>query len=153
MSSAFQVPAFVRASLLGILLFGVVGMIVELVFLKHTEGVLEILPIGLMGAALLVVIWDALRRSTASRAILMAAMVGFIVTGLAGVWVHYDANLGFERESNPGATAEEVYRKAVTGATPTLAPGAMVELGLVGVLFALLQPTSEAGAASKGRKK
>jgi hypothetical protein len=144
----------VRASLLGIVLFGLVGMIVELVFLRHTEGALEILPIALMLAALAVLIWNALRKTEVSRGILLTIMAGLVVSGLVGVWLHYDANVGYERDSNPGAATEEVYRKAVMGATPTLAPGAMIELGLIGMLFALLRPTTtEAQRASKGVKE
>jgi hypothetical protein len=151
MTTASQASTFIRASLLGILLFGLVGLIVELVFLRHTEGILELVPIWLMAASLVVVLWDAVRRSSVSRGLLLAMMIGFVVVGIAGTWLHYRANVGFERESNPGATTGEVYKKAVMGATPTLAPGALVELGLVGLLFALLQPVGTgARVASKG---
>jgi hypothetical protein len=154
MSSATQVPPFVRASLLGIVLFGLVGLIIELVFLKHTDGSLELLPIWLMVGALAVVIWDGIRRSAASRGMVALVMAAFVVTGLAGVILHYRANVGYEQDSNPGEGKNEVYKKAVMGATPTLAPGAMVELGLVGLLFALLQPTpTEARVASKGNER
>jgi hypothetical protein len=151
MSSATQVSPLVRCCVLGILVFGLLGMIVELVLLKHTDGPSELIPIWLLAGSLVVVVWDAVARSAASRWFLLATMSAFLVAGLAGVWLHYRANVGYERDSNPGAPTGEVYQKAVRGATPTLAPGAMVELGLVGLLFALLQPTTaQARPGSKG---
>jgi hypothetical protein len=150
--STAKALAAVRASLLGILLFGLVGMIVELVLLRHTEGLLELSPIVLLALAVLVVTWDSFSGSRLSRVVLLTTMVGFLASGLAGVWLHYHANLGYERDSNPGASTSEVYRKAVMGSTPTLAPGAMLELGLVGLLLALLPPTPKGAVeASKGR--
>src|SRR5688572_32403949 len=109
MSSAAPIPTFVRASLLGILLFGILGLIIELFFLRHTEGTLELLPIWIMAASLVVVLWDAVRRSRASRGILVTLMAAFVVVGLAGVGLHYLSNIEYEREANPGATTGEVY--------------------------------------------
>lgn len=126
--------SLVHRGLLWVLLVGLVGLEVELFLLKHTDGVWQIVPLVLLGAGLLMVAWYATNRSTLSARALQGAMWLYIASGAAGTVLHFKGNVVYEQESNPGLTGRELYRSAVQGSTPTLAPGAMIQLGLVGLI-------------------
>jgi hypothetical protein len=67
-------------------------------------------------------------------------MCAFIVSGIAGVGLHYDGNVEFERELHPKDTGVTFLRHTVAGATPVLAPGSMVLLGLIGIAHTYRHP-------------
>src|SRR6185436_13757693 len=129
-----------RIALLAILLIGLAGIEVELVLIKHTEGIWELTPILLVGLAILIVAWCAWRPTPIGLRATQAMMVLFLLNGIAGVFIHFRANVSWERESNPSLGGSELYMKALMGATPLLAPGTMVQLGLVGLAFAFRHP-------------
>jgi hypothetical protein len=132
--------AVYRKAVLAILTIGLVGTALELLLLAHTEGVLQLLPLALIGVSLPALVLAALQANAVSIRLFQGVMVLFVACGVAGVYLHYRANLGYEQESNPGAAAKELYRVALMGATPALAPGTMVQLGLLGFLFAFRHP-------------
>lgn len=131
---------FVRRALLAILALGLVGTEVELFLLKHTEGFWQWVPIVAVGVALGVVVWCAIRPATASLRTLQLMMGTFLLAGVIGVVQHFLGNVTYEKESNPGLAGLELYRGSAMGATPLLAPGIMLQLGLVGLLFAFRHP-------------
>jgi hypothetical protein len=53
-----------------------------------------------------------------------------------GTFLHYRGNVEFELELTPGIRGLALFREAITGATPALAPGAMIVVGLVGLAYA-----------------
>lgn len=126
----------VHRGLVWLLLFGLAGLEVELVLLRHTDGVWQLLPLVLMGATLLVMVWYMRSRMRAAVRVLQGAMWLFIASGVAGTVLHYQGNVVYESESNPGLAGRELYQAAVQGSTPTLAPGAMIQLGLLGLIVA-----------------
>ena len=122
-----------RRLLLGILLFGMAGTLVELVLLEHTEKAWQLVPLALLALGLPTTaahLWMQ-RRSTLLA--LRTCMASFVVAGFLGLYWHYSGNVEFEREMYPSLDGIELVWQALTGATPTLAPGAMVLLGLVGL--------------------
>lgn len=137
-----------RRALLVVLVIGLVGTEIELFLLKHTEGFWQKVPIVLIGLTILVAIWCAVRPGVASIRTLQGVMALFLIAGAVGVIQHFLGNVTSERDSNPGLTTAELYKAAVMGATPLLAPGIMLQLGLVGLLYAFrhpaLAPTDEA---------
>jgi hypothetical protein len=70
-------------------------------------------------------------------------MTLFVLAGILGIFLHYQGNVEFELEQNPGASRWALFREAVQGATPALAPGVMVQLGLLGLLYAFLTSTAK----------
>jgi hypothetical protein len=70
-------------------------------------------------------------------------MVGILLTGTAGLYFHLAGNLEFARETYPGMKGMALLREAAMGATPTLAPGAMIQLGLVGLAYTFRHPALE----------
>ena len=67
-------------------------------------------------------------------------MFAFVLVGLLGVWFHLTGNREFELEMDPGASGPSLAWEALRGATPTLAPSAMIFLGLLGLMAAWRHP-------------
>jgi hypothetical protein len=135
----------IRKLLLVALCIGVLGTIAELVLLRHIDEVAQWLPVGALTAAIPILIWHGASPGNASVRTLQSLMVVFIILGVAGVGLHYNGNLEFERELHPAEHGWEFLRKTVAGATPVLAPGSMVLLGLIGLAHAYRHPSIDGG--------
>ena len=138
----------VHSALWWVLVLGLVGLEIELLLLKHTDGIWQIIPLVLLGAGLLLAPWYYRSRSAGAVVGLWGVMAVFIASGVAGTVLHYQGNVVYEQESNPGLTGRELYQAAVQGSTPTLAPGAMIQLGLLGLVVAFCG--SRLGRANTG---
>ena len=130
----------IRALLLALLFVGMVGMGSELVLLGHYEDTVQLLPLLLLVAGLVVVLWQAVRPGAASVRVLRFVMGLFVASGLIGVGYHYTGNAEFERELYPSMETITLFREALSGATPTLAPGSMMLLGFMGLIYAHRHP-------------
>lgn len=126
----------IRRYLLAILALGTVGAGIELLLLGHVEGIAQIAPLLLLGAAILVIGWHATTRGAASTVALQVTMAMFVASGAIGIALHYQGNVEFEREMYPSIAGLELVTKTLTGATPVLVPGTMTLLGLVGLMAA-----------------
>ena len=129
-----------RRLLLLTLLLGLLGTLAELFLLAHTEGAWQLSPMLLSGLALGSLAWHGIAGSRGSLIAVRGAMLLLLVCGTIGVWLHLGANLDWERESNPSLGGLELFRAALAGAMPVLAPGSMVPLALVGFAFTLCHP-------------
>ena len=129
-----------RMVLLAILVTGLVGTGAELLLLEHFDGWEQWIPLALMAVALLGVIWHGTTRSGASVRMVRAVMVSFVIAGIAGVLLHYRGNAEFELEMEPALTGWALFKAAMMGATPSLAPGAMAQLGLIGLMWCWRHP-------------
>jgi hypothetical protein len=137
--------ASIRNLLLGALVIGVMGTIGELILLRHIDEPAQWIPVVALVLALPVLIWHASSPSAATVRVLQALMALFLVLGVVGVGLHYDGNVEFERELHPSERGWEFLRKTVAGATPVLAPGSLVLLGLVGLAHAYRHPSLDGG--------
>lgn len=135
-----SVGGTIRKALVAILIFGLFGTEVELFLLKHTDGFWQLVPVVLVGATLVLAIWAAVRPGPASLNALRVVSGIFLIVGLVGVYQHFTGNIGYEQESNPGLGGAELYKAALMGTTPLLAPGVMLQLGLIGLLFTYRHP-------------
>lgn len=132
----------VRTWLLATFVLAALGTASELLLLEHMEEAVQWVPLGLIAAALLVLAWHGLSASRASVRAFQAVMLLFAAGGALGVTLHLRGNLEFERELHPEAATVELFRGAMMGATPALAPGTMVLLGSIGLLFAYRHPAA-----------
>ena len=130
----------IRLALLVILALGIPGSALELLLLKHTDGPWQLLPLFLLAASALVLAWIALAPSLVGLRLWRLLMVLFVVSGLVGVLLHYRGNVEWELERMPGTGGWDLFRRAIMGATPSLAPGTMLQLGLVGLLYTYRHP-------------
>jgi len=137
--------ASIRTLLLAALAVGVIGTTGELILLRHIDKPAQWIPLVFLVAAVPVLIWHASSPGVASVRTLQALMLTFIGLGVVGVGLHYDGNVEFERELNPSERGWTFIRKTVAGATPVLAPGSMVLLGLVGLAHAYRHPSADGG--------
>lgn len=129
-----------RQALLWILIFGNVGLGVELVLLKHTDGVWQWVPLVLCALTVAACGWCAVAPGRLALRTLQGLMVLCIISGGVGVAQHFLGNMVYASESNPSLAGKELYIEAIVGSTPALAPGAMAQLGLIGLVFAFRHP-------------
>jgi len=133
-------PGILRRFLLALLVFGMVGTVAELFLLGHTESVSQWIPIVLLGIGLLTAIALAARPGALTVRALQATMLAFVASGLAGLYLHYRGNAEFELEMRPALHGFELFRESLGGATPSLAPGTMVQFGLLGLALTFRHP-------------
>lgn len=119
-------------------LFGSLGTGTELVLMEHTEGVWQNVPLVLIAIAFCGLGLLASRRGTPQLRVFQVVMLLFVVSGAAGILLHYKGNVEFERELNPDASGLELFRESMKGATPALAPGTMMLLGALGFGYVYL---------------
>ena len=137
--------ASIRTLLLGALAVGVIGTTGELILLRHIDKPPQWIPLVALVAAVPILVWHTSSPSTASVRTLQGLMLVFVALGVLGVGLHYNGNVEFERELNPSERGWMFLRKTVAGATPVLAPGSMVLLGLVGLAHAYRHPSADGG--------
>lgn len=129
-----------RRLLLALLVLSLVGTGIELLLLGHTEDFWQWSPLILIAASLVVLGW---LLAAPRRAILRAwqAAMGLLgLSGAVGTYLHYRGNVEFELEMMPGLGGLPLFREAMTGATPALAPGVMIQLGLLGLAYTFRHP-------------
>lgn len=130
----------VRRILLVALVLGLIGVGIELLLLEHFEDVAQRVPLALIAVALLVLVWHAIdRRSTPVRALQLLMLV-FMAAGAIGLTLHYQGNVEFELELQPGASGFHLFWESMKGATPVLAPGTMALLGAIGLTYTYRHP-------------
>jgi hypothetical protein len=135
----------IRKALLALMFVGFVGTAVELLLLKHTEEWWQLIPIVLLALGAAVIGWVAAAKSRQSVIALRALMALFVVSGGIGLVQHFRGNIRDAAESNPSLAGTELYREAIMGTTPALAPGTMIQFGLLGLVFTLRHPTLRGG--------
>jgi hypothetical protein len=133
-------PSALRAFLLVALLLSLAGTLAELLLLEHFEDAWQWAPIALLAAALLTMGWHALERGPVSLNVLRVLMVLCVASGLVGVLLHYRGNVEFELEMYPDLSGWKLFKDAMMGATPALAPGAMLQIGLIGLAWTFRHP-------------
>lgn len=138
--------ALTRRILLIILITGLLGTGMELLLMGHTEGLSQLIPLLLIGISLLTLGWYAIGRSAWSLRVFQLIMLSSALSGVAGSLLHYRGNVEFEIERTPGLTGFDLFKEAMRGATPALAPGTMILLGALGLLYTLRHPAFRAAS-------
>jgi len=140
--------AALRTALLALFILGSVGTTAELLLLGHTEDTWQLVPLVLMGSGLMLVGWYVLTRSATSLKSFRVLMLLFVVAGCIGILLHYRGNMEFELEMYPSMHGMELFRETMTGAFPALAPGAMIQFGLLGLAWTYRHPALGLPAAT-----
>lgn len=126
-----------RRFLLFVFLVGTVGAAADLFLLEHFEDKPQLIPLALLGLAVIVLVWHVINRGRASVRVLQIVMVLFVIAGLTGLVLHYQGSAEFQLEVNPDLSGMELFLKAIRAkAPPALGPGAMINLGLLGLAYA-----------------
>jgi branched-subunit amino acid transport protein len=129
-----------RRALLALVFIGAGGLVLELLLLEHFESVLQFIPLVLLAAVLVSATLLARRPSVQTIQLFRAVMALCVVAGVVGVFLHYRGNVEFELERQPLRHGLDLFWKAIRGATPALAPGALSQLGLLGLVYTFRHP-------------
>jgi hypothetical protein len=123
--------------LLAIVLFSSGGTLTELFLLEHTEEFYQLIPVILLGITFLATIGMLLKPGKGMVTTYRIIMALCLVSALVGIFLHYQANVEFVLERHPKYAGMTLFKEAVMGALPALAPGAMAQMSLIGLLATL----------------
>ena len=134
---------FIRRLLLASLSAGIAGTAAELILLGHVDSAAQWIPVVALVATVPVLAWHAARPGPLTVRLIRLIMCAYIVCGVVGVGLHYYGNVEFERELHPKDAGLMFLRHTIAGATPVLAPGSMVLLGLLGIAHTFRHPAAQ----------
>lgn len=137
--------ASLRQLLLALVFIGIVGLEVELALLRHAESFTQWIPHVTLMIGLVSTIAVYVRPRPTTLRTFQAVMLTFLVVGAVGVYLHLQGNVEFALERDPSLTGPRLIWKALRGASPALAPGALAQLGLLGLLYGYKHPPLAAG--------
>jgi hypothetical protein len=137
-----------RQLVFALIVFGMLGLLVELVLLEHYEDWQQWIPLGLLAVGLIDTAILFRRTTAGSLRFFRGLMVVFVVTGGLGLYFHLTGNMEFALERDATLTGVRLLLKSVHGGTPILAPGALTQLGLLGLAYAFRHPASRGAAAT-----
>ncbi len=129
-----------RRLVLIVLIIGIAGVGFELMLLAHTEDNWQRIPLVLLVIALPVAGWLLVSPRFYIVRGFQFLMVLFVLSGFVGQWLHFSGNMDFEMEMYPSREGLELVWEALGGAYPSLAPGTMTLLGLLGMIACLGHP-------------
>ncbi len=125
-----------RRFLLAIFLIGVAGISAELWLMGHYEDFYQQIPLALCVLSLATLAAVRLRPGRGTVTLFRVVMACFILSGMIGAILHFQVNMEFQLEMDPSLQGVSLYRKAILAKTPpALAPGAMIQLGLIGLAY------------------
>lgn len=134
-----------RPFVLLVLVIGLVGTLAELLLLGHYEDRWQFAPLALGAGVLVALLWYAATRAVEPVRVGPVRAVRYLsllscVSACVGIVLHYKANVEWELETTPELRGVELFREAITGALPLLAPGTMLQLGLLGLIWTMRHP-------------
>lgn len=129
-----------RRLLLALFVVSVLGTAAELLLVEHWDG-WQLVPLVSLALALVllggVLWWPGRARLRAFQGF----MAVFVLSGIAGMALHYRAKAEFALERDPSLSGIALVREALEGSTPpVLAPGAMMALGFLGWAWTYRHP-------------
>ena len=131
----------IRALILAVVVFGLVGTTTDLVFLEHYEEATMLIPLGMNALAVAAVVLYALAQTRLTVRLLQVVMALLVVTSAVGVVLHYRGSLEFQIDMDPTLSASALFWKVMhMKAPPTLAPGVLAQLGLLGLVATFRHP-------------
>jgi len=146
-------PTFtrIRTALLALVFLGMTGMATELVLLDHYEDSAQLVPLFLIGLAYAALGLLVFMPSEISVRAFQGVMVLFVCADALDVYFHFHGNVAFQLDMDPQQSRWDLFKKAMHAqAPPALAPGAIAQLGLLGLVAAYRHP--RASSSSPGEQ-
>lgn len=140
-------PGWLRRALAALVALGSAGLLAELLLLEHWDDPWQLAPLALLALGLPLTMVVMRRPGPRVLGLFRALMAIHLVAGAVGVLLHYRGNAEFEREREPSIGGRRLFWEAARGATPALAPGALAQLGLLGLILAYRHPAWSRTAA------
>jgi hypothetical protein len=141
-----------RQALLALVFLAAVGLLVELALLEHFDSVSQWIPLALLVVVLGAAVGVQVRRGPRAIRVFQAVMALCVVTGAVGIFLHYRGNVEFELERDGSLHGLRLFWEAIRGATPALAPGALSQLGLLGLAYTYRHPALRTSPATLSEK-
>ena len=130
-----------RRILLGILLLGVIGISAELLLLSHTEDATQWIPLVLNDLTVVMSAVVFFRPTGPNIRLFQMVMLLMIISGAVGMYLHLQANMEFQLEMDATLAGWALLKKSIVAkAPPALAPGVMMQLGLIGLAYTFKHP-------------
>jgi hypothetical protein len=126
-----------RRWILVIFVVAVLGVGVELLLIGHAADGWQLIPVVLLGLAVVVLVWLLARQDkSAVRAFRLVSAL-CVLSGFLGIALHCKAKMEYKREGDPSLSGFTLFWSSLDSAMPpAMAPGSMIQLGLVGIAFA-----------------
>ena len=134
-----------RRLLLALIVFTAAGLVPELLLLKHYDSIWQLVPFAVLLATLVSagLVWRGPTPDT--LAAFRVVMWVCVLAGIAGVVLHAKGNWEWALERDDTLHGWPLIWKVLRGATPLLAPGAMAQLGLLGLIYTYRHPAFARG--------
>ena len=130
-----------RRLLLWLLLFGLGGVTTELILLGHYDGTRMLVPFLAIAVAAAGATTRLARPSPRSVRWLRASMVPMMAAGATGAYLHYLGGVEFQADMDPTLSRWQLFWKVLhMQAPPMLAPGVLVQFGLLGLVSTYRDP-------------
>jgi hypothetical protein len=126
------------------------GTLVELWLVNHTEDAIQWVPFVLCGLGLVAILLYVLRKTPASIWFLRIVMTLMILGSVLGIYLHVSNNMALEREIHPNAPSSQIWRKGFGGANPLLAPGILAISAILMLLASYKYDVVNGSSASSG---
>lgn len=127
--------ASIRRFLLWLVCLACVATTAELWMMGHHEDVRQWAPLVVMVVGVLGAVWVLAGWSMAAVKVFRVLMVVLMWTGVVGAVLHFQANMEFQLEMDPSLGGLALAAKVLHAkAPPSLAPGNMVLVGLIGLI-------------------
>lgn len=125
-----------RRALLWLLVLGAAGTLADLVLASHFKEATQWPPLVVLAALVFTGGWALVAGTRAAWRAVRAICWGCLPVTAAGLFFHVRANVEWARDDRPDLAGWPLVRDTLFGSLPTLAPGAMLYLGLIGLLAA-----------------
>ena len=142
-----------RQMILALVFIGTIGLILELVLQKHFDSATQWIPIVALGVGLATTTAVARYPTRRTMQVFVVIMIVFVAAGVLGLVLHFKGNVEWALERNPELGGMTLIWKALTGATPALAPGALAQLGLLGLAWSYRHPASRTDSTNTETEK
>ncbi|HEY0284105.1 MAG TPA: hypothetical protein VGC23_01865 [Vicinamibacterales bacterium] len=128
--------------ILCVLTLGMVGLLAELLLISHYEDATQWIPLVLLAAGLIAIAVDRVFGRSWTQLAVQLTMVLIVAAGALGTYFHFHGSREFQLEMDPQMHgANLVWHVMRAKSPPTLAPGSMVQLGILGLGYSYLRRT------------
>ena len=124
----------IRTVIFVVLIFGIGGLLAELLLIAHYEDATQWIPLVLLAVGLVALAIDLVLARRWTQLLVQLTMVLVVATGALGIYFHFHGSREFQLEMDlqmRGTTL--VWHVLRAKSPPTLAPGSMVQLGILGL--------------------
>ena len=140
----------IRRVILGVLLLGMLGLIVELSLLGHYEDVLQWIPIAVLVGGVATLLLQLARPRRWTLLLVELVMVLLIGCGVFGMYLHYSGSRQFQLEMDPSMRGTQLLWHVLRAKSPpTLSPGTLGQMGILGLGYAYLRRATNPGTVGR----